>query len=129
MKPQDLRYSETHEWVKADGEVAILGITDYAVEHLSDLVFIELPEVGDDVAEGDAFGTIESVKAVSDLNSPVTGEVIEVNDALADELDLLANDPFGSGWLIKVKVSDPSEMDALISSTEYEVHLAKQEGG
>lgn len=128
MKPQDLVYSETHEWIKVDGDVATVGITDYAIEHLSDLVFIELPQTGDDVTRGEPFGTIESVKAVSDLSAPLTGSVVEVNESLADELDTLSEDPFDTGWLIKVKLKDQHELEELLEAKAYEEHIAKEEG-
>lgn len=126
MRPKELLYSETHEWVKVNGGVATVGITDHAVEHLSDLVYIELPRKGDRVTRGQPFGTIESVKAVSDLNAPVTGTIVEVNDGLADQLDILAGDPFGSGWLLKIELGDASELEALVSPTSYEEILARE---
>src|SRR5262245_16115834 len=120
MRPANYRYSDSHEWVSVDGDVATVGITDYAVEHLSDLVFLELPRQGSAAAKGKSFGEIESVKAVSELFSPVTGEIVAVNDALVDDLDGLAKDPFGKGWLVKVKLKDKKETASLMSAAEYE---------
>ena len=120
MIPSDLRYLESHEWARQDGDTITIGITDVAVRHLTDLVFIDLPEVGDAVTKGERFGEIESVKAVADLNSPASGEVVEVNGDLADALDKIAGDPYGEGWMIKVKVSDPSELDGMLDAAAYE---------
>jgi glycine cleavage system H protein len=116
--PDDRRYLETHEWAKKDGGLVVVGISDFAVKHLTDLVYISLPTVGDPVARGERFGEIESVKAVSDLNSPVSGEVVEVNSGLADELDRIANDPYGDGWMIKVRTSD--SLDPLLDARAYQ---------
>lgn len=125
MRPNDRKYLKSHEWCKIEGNVATIGISDYAVSHLSDLVFLDLPEVGTQVATGKSFAEIESVKAVSDIYSPVTGEVIEVNDTLPDQLDTLKDDAFGAGWMVKVKftVKDPSLLDA----EAYEATLAETE--
>ena len=117
--PDDIKYSESHEWLRVDGDIAVMGITAFAVEQLSDLVFVDLPTGGHDVTAGAAFGEIESVKAVSDLNSLVTGEIVEVNDELADDLDLLKTDPYGAGWMIKVKMSDPSQVEGLLDAEAY----------
>ncbi len=129
MRPKNLRYSDTHEWVSVEGDVATVGITDYAVEHLSDLVFLELPRPGTPAVKGKSFGEVESVKAVSELFSPVTGDIVEVNSALADDLDRLAKDPFAAGWLIKVKLRDKGEAAALKTADEYEKILAAEESG
>lgn len=119
MIPNDRRYLESHEWAKADGDVVSIGITDFAVQHLTDLVFIDLPSVGDTLTKGERFGEIESVKAVSDLNAPVSGEVVEVNDEIADALERVAEDPYGAGWFVKVKMTDASEMDSLLDDAAY----------
>lgn len=123
MKPETLKYTDTHEWVYLDrstGEpIATVGITAFAVEQLTDLVYIELPKVGDRVSAGKEFGEVESVKAVSSLYSPVTGEVVEVNSALTEDLDRLSRDPYGEGWLIKVKVTDEASLDRLLDYTAY----------
>ena len=114
MNPPDLKYTETHEWVRLAGDTATIGITDHAAHALSDLVYLGLPKKGDKVSAGKACGEIESVKAVSDINSPVDGEVIEVNSALADSLGDITSDPYGKGWLVKIKIKGkaPSLMDA-----------------
>jgi len=120
MYPEELKYTKTHEWVKKeDGEVAI-GITAYAVEKLKDIVFIELPSIGAVVTKDSPFGTIESVKAVFELNSPVSGEVIAVNEAVNTSVDKVVKDPHGDGWIIRVKLKEQSELDNLMSKKEYE---------
>ena len=115
----DLKYTKEHEWVKAEGGVATVGITDYAQKQLGDVVFVELPPVGNKVEQMKPFGVIEAVKAVSDLFSPVGGEVIEVNTQLESQSNLINSDPYGQGWIIKIKVKDPKELDALLSSADY----------
>lgn len=127
VRPSELRYTETHEWVRLEGDVATVGITDFAVEHLKDLTFLQLPETGQELAAGDPFGEIESVKAVADLNSPVSGEVVEVNDPLADDLETLKNAPFQGGWMMKVRLSDPSEVDRLLTAGQYEEQVRKEQ--
>jgi glycine cleavage system H protein len=122
MRPADRRYLKSHEWCLIQNGVATLGITDYAVEHLSDLVFLDLPSVGATLTAGEPFGEIESVKAVSDIYSPVSGEVIEVNEALPDNLDTLKEDAFGKGWMVKVKVGKESK--ELIDAKTYDKHVA-----
>ena len=119
--PSDLKYTESHEWVRKDeddDDIVVIGITQHAADSLSDLVFLELPEVGDSVTAGEGFGEIESVKAVSDLKSPVDGEVVEVNEGLVDELGAINSDPYGEGWMIKVRAT--SSLDGMMSSDEYE---------
>jgi glycine cleavage system H protein len=125
MRPDDRKYLKSHEWCKPDGEIAAIGISDWAVEHLSDLVFLDLPEVGTRVKANEPFGEIESVKAVSDLFSPVTGEVVEINADLPDDLDVLKSDPWNAGWMIKVKTSGQS--DALMDAAAYEEHLKSED--
>jgi glycine cleavage system H protein len=115
----DLKYTKEHEWVKLEGNVATVGITDYAQRQLGDVVFIELPEAGTQVEQMKPFGVIEAVKAVSDLFSPVTGEVTEMNSALQSQSNLINSDPYGEGWIIKVKVKDAKELDALLSPADY----------
>ena len=124
MRPNDRRYLKSHEWCKIDGDTATLGITDFAVQSLSDLVFLDLPPVGNTVNAGEPFGEIESVKAVSDIYSPVSGEVIEVNQALPDDLDTLNSDPFEKGWMIRVKVT--GETDGLMDAATYEKHVESE---
>lgn len=114
----DLRYADSHEWVKLDGDVATVGITDYAQHALGNIVYVDMPEVGDEVTQGEDFGAVESVKAASDLISPVSGEVVEINEALEDQPELVNEDAF-SNWIIKVKVTDPSELDNLLDAEAY----------
>ena len=130
MRPDDRKYQESHEWVKIIGDNALIGITDFAVEELSsgnegDLVYCDLPEVGRTLDGGETFGEIESVKAVADLNTPLPGEVIEVNSAIEDHLEILSNDPWEHGWLIKVKLSAKST-DHLMDAKAYDEMLAKK---
>ncbi|MCV0403967.1 MAG: glycine cleavage system protein GcvH [Chloroflexi bacterium] len=117
--PDDLRYSKEHEWVRVDGSQATIGITSFAAEELGDIVFIELPEVGATLSQFATFGVVESVKAVSDLYSPVSGEVVEVNEALRDTPELLNADAFGEGWIARVELSDTAELDALMDAAAY----------
>ena len=114
----NLRYAESHEWVSLDGEIATVGITDYAQHALGDIVYVDMPEVGDEVTAGEEFGAVESVKAASDLYSPVSGEVVEINEALEDEPGLINQDAFAN-WIMKVKVSDPSEVEGLLDAEAY----------
>lgn len=114
----DLRYADSHEWVKLEGDIATVGITDYAQHALGNIVYVDMPEVGDEVSQGEDFGAVESVKAASDLVSPISGEVVEVNEALEDEPELINQDAYGA-WIMKVKVSDPSEVENLLDSTAY----------
>jgi len=125
MRPNDRKYAQSHEWSKLEGGVATVGITDFAVSHLSDLVFLDLPETGSTVTAGESFGEIESVKAVSDLYSPVSGDVVEVNSDLPDNLDTLNADAFEAGWMIKVKSS--GESPDLMDAAAYEEHVKTQE--
>lgn len=115
----DRKYSDSHEWVKLEGDVALIGISDYAQHAIGDITYLDAPEVGDEVSKGEDFGAVESVKAASDLISPVTGEVIEVNEELLDSPELINKDAY-SNWIIKVKVSDPSELDGLMDAEAYE---------
>ncbi len=117
--PSDLKYLDTHEYVRLDGEIATVGITSFAIDQLGDVVFLELPEIGDAMTKGETFGSIESVKAVEDLNSAVTGTVIERNEALVQSPEQVADDPYGDGWLIKVRINDSSDVDDALSADEY----------
>ena len=121
--PEDLRYLDTHEYVRLEGEIATIGITAFAVDQLGDIVFLEIPEIGDAIIKGDSFGTIESVKAVEDLNSPVTGTVIERNEALIESPEQLAEDPYGEGWLLKLRVNDLEDIDDTLTALEYSSQL------
>jgi len=120
--PKNLKYSEDHEWVRVEGDEAVIGITDFAQSELGDVVFLELPAVGDEVAQGEAFGTVEAVKTVSDMLSPVSGEVIAVNEALNDSPEDVNKDPYES-WLVRVRMSDPSETDSLMDADAYEAFI------
>ncbi len=124
MRPNDRNYLKSHEWCKIEGSVATIGISDYAVSHLSDLVFLDLPEVGAKVTAGKSFAEIESVKAVSDIYAPVTGEVIEVNDELPDQLDTLKADPWKAGWMVKVKFT--AQGQGLMDAAAYEKSLTEE---
>jgi glycine cleavage system H protein len=123
--PGDLKYSKTHEWLRIDGDVATIGITDHAQSELGDIVYVELPEEGRVLAKDDIFGTVESVKAVSDLYSPVTGEVVEANKTLADATETVNQDPYKGGWMIRVRLSKPAEADELLDSAAYEQVVAE----
>ncbi len=124
---ENLRYSKDHEWVAVDGEKATIGITDYAQHSLGDVVYVELPKVGDKLAAHDAFGSVESVKAVSEIFTPISGEVLEVNDSLNDAPQVVNNDSYGDAWMIKIKMDNALEADALLSSAEYEEYLSNNE--
>ncbi len=126
--PGDLRYTREHEWAKVEGDRARVGITHYAQDQLGDVVFVELPKVGTRVRQMQAFGVVESVKAVSDLFAPLSGEVVEVNAALAERPELVNQDPYGAGWMIVIAMADPSELDQLMSAADYEAYL-KSAGG
>jgi len=128
MTPEDNFYAKSHEYVHMEGEVATIGITDYAQKELGDVVFVELPKVGTQLEFGEELGSIESVKAVSELFSPVSGEVIEVNEKLVAKPDLVNDDAYGDGWMIKVKLSDSTELDDLMSAEEYEEYVEKEAG-
>jgi len=121
--PSNLKYLDSHEYVRLEGEIATIGISAFAVDQLGDIVFLELPEVGDGVTKGESFGTVESVKAVEDLNSAVTGTVVERNDAMVESPDQVAKDPYGEGWLLKVRVNDPQDVDDAMSADEYRTQV------
>ncbi len=123
--PEELQYTRSHEWVRTEGDTATIGITDHAQDELGDVVFVELPEVGATLDAGDSFGTVESVKAVSDLYTPVGGEVTEVNEALNDQPEKINEDPYGEGWMVKLRVSD--EGSGLLSASDYE-QFVEEEG-
>jgi glycine cleavage system H protein len=118
--PEDLHYSKDHEWVRVEGEIGTIGITDHAQESLGDVVFVELPRVGDTFEAHQSFGNVESVKAVSELYCPVAGEVTEVNETLQDEAEVVNTDPYGAGWMIKLRISDLGAVDKLMTAAEYE---------
>jgi glycine cleavage system H protein len=124
MEPKNLRYAQSHEWAALEGAVCTLGITKFAVEQLTDVVYIELPDVGEHVFQGEGFGEIESVKAVSDLYSPVNGEVVTINEKLIDDPTTIAADPFGKGWMVKIKVEPGTTLDHLMTLEQYEKQVA-----
>jgi glycine cleavage system H protein len=126
MRPNDRSYLDSHEWAQLQGSVATVGITDFAVEQLGELVYLDLPAPGRKLKRGESFGEVESVKAVSDINSPVEGEVVEVNSSLTDELASLQNDPFKGGWLIKVKVAGAGALQGLMDAAAYEKVVASE---
>ncbi len=128
MTPEDSRYAKSHEYVHVEGGVGTIGITDYAQKELGDVVFVELPQVGAELEQGDELGSIESVKAVSELFSPVSGEVVEVNEALTEKPELVNTDPYGDGWMIRVKLATPDEVDELMDAEEYEEYIEKEAG-
>jgi glycine cleavage system H protein len=125
MVPTDLRYTKDHEWVRLEGDRAAVGITEYAASQLGDIVFVELPEVGRSLTQGAAFGVVESVKAVSDLFAPVSGSVVEANEALAGQPELVNGEPYGGGWMVRVTVSDPTELDDLLDASAYDALIAE----
>jgi glycine cleavage system H protein len=124
MYPADYRYTKDHEWIKIDGAIGTIGITDYAQHELGDVVFVELPKLGARVKAGESFGSVESVKAVSDIFAPVSGEVSEINSALADAPEKINQDPHGAAWLIRVKLADPREASSLMDAKAYEAYVA-----
>lgn len=124
--PTELKYASSHEWARLEGDIVVVGITDHAQEALGDLVFVELPEVGDTVNAGDEAGVVESVKAASDIYAPVSGEVIEVNPALEDTPELINSDPYGEGWMYKIRVASVEELDSLLAAEEYDEQVAAE---
>jgi glycine cleavage system H protein len=129
VNPDDLKYTASHEWVRVDGEVGTIGITDHAQKQLGEIVYLELPEVGHVYNADEEFGTVESVKAVSELFTPVAGEVVEVNKAAVTEPGIINDDPFGDGWLIRLKLSSDADADGLMSADAYEKYVKEEEQG
>jgi glycine cleavage system H protein len=125
MVPDDRRFTKEHEWVRVEGDEAVIGITQYAADQLGDIVFVELPSVGKALEQFATFGVVESVKAVSDLFAPVGGEVVGVNDALADKPELVNGEPFGDGWMVRVRLADPAQVDGLLDAAGYERLVAE----
>jgi glycine cleavage system H protein len=125
--PADLKYSKEHEWVKLDGDTARVGITDYAQDQLGDVVYVDLPEAGATIAQFEKMGEIESVKAVSDLYAPISGEVVAINDGVVEKPEVVNSDPHGAGWLLDVRVSNASEADKLMSADEYDAFVASEQ--
>jgi glycine cleavage system H protein len=118
--PENLHYSKDHEWVRVDGDIAVIGITDYAQNSLGDVVYVELPKAGDEFSSNESFGSVESVKAVSEVFSPVAGQVVQINETLADEPEKVNEDPYGEGWMIRIRMSNAGEVDSLLTAEEYE---------
>lgn len=123
--PQNLKYSEDHEWIKVDGNTVTIGITDFAQSELGDIVFVELPEEGDDISKGDSFGSVESVKTVSELYAPVSGSIVAINEELDDSPELVNEDSYEGAWMIKVELSDESELDSLLDADAYAAVIEK----
>ena len=121
--PNDIKYTKEHEWVSLDGETATIGITDYAQSQLGDIVFVEFPDINSEINQNETFGVIEAVKTVADLFAPVSGEIIEVNSSLEHSPNFINSDPYGSGWIIKVKINDSNEYNGLMTSNVYEEHI------
>ncbi len=121
--PSGLKYTEDHEWIKVEGDIAIVGITDFAQGELGDIVYVEIETVGESLAKGDVFGTVEAVKTVSDLFMPVSGEVVEFNSKIESNPEVINSDPYGDGWMIKIKISDSSELDSLLDADAYQGSL------
>ena len=128
MVPEGLVYTKEHEWVKKEGDVVLIGITYHAQDALGDIVFIQLPDEGTDIAAGDAFGEIESVKAVSDLYSPIDGKVVKVHDELIDTPEIINSDPYGEGWMLKIEPADPASVDSLLDAGAYDEFVREEEG-
>ena len=124
--PEDLKYTKEHEWVRVKGNVAIVGITDWAQDQLGDVVFVELPDEGEEIEKADTFGVVESTKSVSDLYVPVSGKVVEVNDPLLDSPEIINEDCYGEGWMIKVEIEDKAELNDLMSAEEYEAYIKEE---
>ncbi len=125
MHPADLRYDKEHEWVNLEGDVATIGISAFAQDQLGEVVYVDLPATGDMLLAGESFGEIESVKSVSELFAPVSGEIVDVNAALGDTPEIVNEDPYGAGWMVKVRMADPSEIDGLMSAEQYEAFIVE----
>jgi len=124
--PEDCLYTREHEWIRVEDDVGVIGITDYAQEALGDIVYVELPSVGDHFSQGEPFGNVESVKAVSELYMPVSGEIVAINEDLAESPQLVNEDPYGDGWMVKIALSDPTELETLMSASEYEEYVKEE---
>lgn len=124
--PEDLKYSKEHEWVRVSGNIATIGVSDYAQDQLGEVVFIELPDEGEEFEKDDAFGVIESVKSVNDIYAPVTGRIMEVNDPVVDSPEIINEDPYGEGWLVKIEISDLKELGELMSAKDYEAYIKEE---
>ena len=129
MYPDELKYSENHEWARAEGDLIVVGITDYAQEEIQDVVYVELPEIGATIKQEDEFGTVESVKAANGLFSPVSGEIAEINEALEDAPELVNQSPYDAGWMIKIRMNNPGELDNLLSADQYRALVEGETAG
>ncbi len=127
MDPKNLKYAKSHEWIFVEGDVATIGITAFAVRQLTDLVYVDLPAVGRKLSAGEVFGEVESVKAVSDLYAPAAGEVLAVNESLANDLSVLSSDPYGKGWILRLKLDNPAAINDLLDQQSYEAHCTAEE--
>ena len=123
MYPADCKYTKDHEWIKVQGDAGLVGITDYAQKQLGDVVYLDLPQVGRPLKVGESFGTVESVKAVSELYSPLSGEIVAINESLEDDPALVNSDPYGAGWMVRLRLRDASELDDLLSAEQYGSHI------
>lgn len=126
MVPEKLRYTKDHEWLRVEGDLGVVGITEHAQNELGDIVFVELPKVGAKLEQSASFGSVESVKAVSDIYSPVGGEVVEINNALADAPEKVNEEPYGAGWIMKLKLSDPAQVEKLMTAADYEAYVGAE---
>ena len=124
--PEDLKFSKEHEWVRISGNIATIGVSDYAQDQLGEVVFIELPDEGEEFEKDDAFGVIESVKSVNDIYAPLTGRIVDVNDPVVDSPEIVNEDPYGEGWLVKIELSDPKELGELMSAKDYEAYIKEE---
>ena len=121
--PSNLRYTKEHEWIRVEGDVAYVGITDYAQSELGEIVFLDINTEGENLAQNEVFGSVEAVKTVSDLNMPVAGQVLEINEVINDQPELVNNDPYGEGWMIKISIADPAELDTLLDAEGYQAYV------
>jgi glycine cleavage system H protein len=124
--PEDIKYTREHEWIRIDGKEAVIGVTDYAQDQLGEVVYVELPEEGEEFALGEAFGVVESVKSVNDIFTPISIHITERNDPLTETPETLNDDPYGEGWMVKVRILEPKELDGLLSHTEYEAYIREE---
>jgi glycine cleavage system H protein len=124
--PEDLKFSKEHEWVRISGNIATIGVSDYAQDQLGEVVFVELPDEGEEFEKDDAFGVIESVKSVNDIYAPLSGRIVDVNDPVVDSPEIVNEDPYGEGWLVKIELSDPKELGELMSAKDYEAYIKEE---
>lgn len=124
--PEDLKFSKEHEWVRVNGNIATIGVSDYAQDQLGEVVFVELPDEGEEFEKDDAFGVIESVKSVNDIYAPLSGRIVEVNDPVVDSPEIVNEDPYVEGWLVKIEISDPKELSELMSAKDYEAYIKEE---